>query len=291
VDGGTVSTTSPTTGLCIGDGKPNVVQLTVSGNVGVGVFGIVQQNTLNVVATNASGTFNIENLGAGPFLAGYVSVENLSQLQGITNVNQLSGCFDLSNPITITTITLAPGTLTTSGPTTVCGGNVTVSVSGNVGPQQRYVLLNQTATQVIAINQTGVFNFNTLANGIYRVVSISYAGVNLNTITPPTLPACVVASNLLTFTKVSCVSATLGSNPNPTTGTSWVSFTVPTDDFTTLEVYDMSGRKVADLFNTNAQKDVEYRLEFNGAGLPNGVYIYRLTTGSEVIVDKFMIAK
>jgi len=39
------------------------------------------------------------------------------------------------------------------------------------------------------------------------------------------------------------------------------------------------------------ESDIEYRLEFDGAGLPNGIYIYRLTTESETITDKFMIAR
>ncbi len=291
VDGGTVATVSPRLGLCKGDGQQDQVQLTVSGNVGVGLFGIVRQSDLEVVASNASGLFNIENLPAGNYFAGHVSVLNIAQLTGITNVNQLSGCFDLSNQLAVTSIQLAGGTVTTGGVTTVCGGTVTATVSGNQGPQSRFVLLNQTATVVIAQNQTGVFNFNPLANGIYRIVHISYSNVNLGTITPPVLPKCVVSSNLVTVTKVACPTALLESSPNPTAGTSYVSFSVPTEEYTTLEVYDMSGRKVTELFRQVTEADAQYRLEFDGLGLPNGVYIYRLTTGSEVIIEKFMIAK
>jgi hypothetical protein len=292
LSGGTVSTNSPRLNLCKGDGQPNFVQLTVTGNTGPGRFGIVRQSDLAIVAQNNTGLFNIETLPAGAYFGGYVSVQDLAQLSGVTNVNQLSGCFSLSNQLAITSIQLAGGTVSTTSPTTVCTGNVAVTVSGNQGPNSRFVLLNQTATQVIAINATGVFNFTNLANGIYRIVHISYAnGVNLGAIVPPTLPPCVAQSNLLTITKVSCLSAQLGSSPNPTPGTSFVTFTVPTEEYTTLEVYDMSGRKIADLFNGVTVKDTEYRLEFNGASLPNGVYIYRLTSKDEVIVEKFMIAR
>jgi hypothetical protein len=291
VDGGTVATNDPRTGLCKGDGQQDLVQLTVSGNVGVGLFGIVRQSDLQVVASNTTGLFNIENLPAGQYFAGHVSVQNLSQLAGITNVNQLSGCFDLSNQLAVTSIQLAGGTVSTGGVTTVCGGNVTATVSGNVGPQSRFVLLNQTATIVIAQNTTGVFNFTPLVNGIYRIVHISFSNVNLGTITPPVLPRCVASSNLVTVTKVACPSAMLESSPNPTSGTSYVTFSVPTEEYTTLEVYDMSGRKVTELFRQVTEADAQYRLEFDGLGLPNGVYIYRLTTGAEVIIEKFMIAK
>jgi hypothetical protein len=292
VDGGTVSSANQLTQLCKGDGDADLIQLTVTGNVGAGLFGIVRQSDLGVVATNATGLFNIENLPAGSYFAGHVSVDDLSQLAGVTNVNQLSGCFDLSNQLAVTSIQLTGGTISTGGVTQVCGGTVTATRVGNQGPQSRFVLLNQTATVAISINQNGVFNFSSLADGIYRIVSISFTGnVNLGQITPPTLPACVASSNLVTVTKITCPSALLESSPNPTSGTSFVTFSVPTEEYTTLEVYDMSGRKVSELFNGVTESNTEYRLEFNGIGLPNGVYIYRLTNASEVIIEKFMIAK
>ncbi len=86
-------------------------------------------------------------------------------------------------------------------------------------------------------------------------------------------------------------SAKLASQPNPTEGISIVTFTTDTGTRATLEVYDVSGRSVATLFNAEVQPDQEYRAEFNGAALPNGVYIYRLTTDAEVVIEKFMIAR
>ncbi len=87
------------------------------------------------------------------------------------------------------------------------------------------------------------------------------------------------------------VNSELTSFPNPTTGQSNVVFTTAETGRTLVEVYDMSGRNVATLFNAEAQQNKEYRLDFDGAALPNGVYIYRLTTQNETIVEKFMIAK
>ena len=87
------------------------------------------------------------------------------------------------------------------------------------------------------------------------------------------------------------VNSELTSFPNPTTGQSNVVFKTAETGRTLVEVYDMSGRNVATLFNAEAQQGKEYRLDFDGAALPNGVYIYRLTTQNETIVEKFMIAK
>jgi hypothetical protein len=83
----------------------------------------------------------------------------------------------------------------------------------------------------------------------------------------------------------------LTSQPNPTADLSTVFFTTTSTSYTTLEVFDMSGRQVTTLFNQVAQEGQEYRVNFDGAFLPNGVYIYRLTTENEVVVDKFMIAR
>jgi hypothetical protein len=86
-------------------------------------------------------------------------------------------------------------------------------------------------------------------------------------------------------------SNTLTTFPNPTEGQSNVIFTVGNTVRATLHIYDASGREIATLFNQVAEKGMEYRLNFDGNGLPNGMYIYRLTTEDEVIVRKFMITK
>jgi hypothetical protein len=70
-----------------------------------------------------------------------------------------------------------------------------------------------------------------------------------------------------------------------------VTFTVAEEGTTTLEVFDMSGRMVEAIFSGVAQSNNEYRFQFDGSALPNGVYIYRLTTEREIINEKFMIAR
>jgi len=83
----------------------------------------------------------------------------------------------------------------------------------------------------------------------------------------------------------------LSSMPNPSDGRSTVTFNVSQTAQTTLDVYDMSGRNVSTLFNQVAQENQEYRISFEGAHLPIGVYIFRLNTGSDAIISKFMIAR
>jgi hypothetical protein len=84
---------------------------------------------------------------------------------------------------------------------------------------------------------------------------------------------------------------TLVSHPNPTRGNSVVTFSPAYTGYTTVEVFDMSGRSIAVIFSQVADGGTQYRVDFNGVSLPNGVYIYRMTTIDETIIEKFMIAK
>jgi len=96
-------------------------------------------------------------------------------------------------------------------------------------------------------------------------------------------------SAIATFTTPGLPEIT--SNPNPTEGLSNVSFNAVKTGYTTLEVYDLSGRSIAVVYSGVAQSGNDYRFEFDGSHLPNGIYLYRLTTAEEVINEKFMISR
>jgi len=83
----------------------------------------------------------------------------------------------------------------------------------------------------------------------------------------------------------------ISTHPNPTSGQSFVSFTAVEESYATLEVFDLSGRLVESIFAGNVNSGLDYRFEFDGSALPNGVYLYRLTTNKEVVTEKFMIAR
>ena len=83
----------------------------------------------------------------------------------------------------------------------------------------------------------------------------------------------------------------LRAYPNPTKGEAVVSFSVPTTTFTSVEVFNMEGKSVATLFSQQAAADNVYTIDFNGTDLPNGIYVYRLTTDNKSVIEKFMIAR
>lgn len=79
--------------------------------------------------------------------------------------------------------------------------------------------------------------------------------------------------------------------PNPSVGQVNVEFVSDKNNLITVEVIDMNGRIVETLFRQNANAGQEYRLSFEGSNLPNGVYITKLTTESEVVINKVLIAR
>jgi len=83
----------------------------------------------------------------------------------------------------------------------------------------------------------------------------------------------------------------LSSSPNPTNGLSRVQFSPQEEDRVSLEVYDLNGRLIQEIYSGMADPATSYQFDFDGSALSQGVYLYRLTTSSAVINEKFMITK
>ncbi|MCW8824488.1 MAG: T9SS type A sorting domain-containing protein, partial [Ignavibacteriaceae bacterium] len=63
--------------------------------------------------------------------------------------------------------------------------------------------------------------------------------------------------------------------PNPFNPSTKIKYSVPKVSFVTLKVYDVLGKEVATLVNEERQQGT-YEIEFNGTGLPSGIYFYQL---------------
>ncbi len=78
----------------------------------------------NILAIQTDGTFDFSGLGTGGFQIWLVCFEGT--LDGAVvgnNATDLSGCFDLSDPITISITTVAPPTISTTDELSVCVGD------------------------------------------------------------------------------------------------------------------------------------------------------------------------
>jgi len=78
--------------------------------------------------------------------------------------------------------------------------------------------------------------------------------------------------------------------PNPFNPSTSIQYAVSSRQFVSLKVYDVLGNEVATLVNEEKPAG-NYTVEFNGIGLPSGIYFYRLQTGSFVETKKMVLLK
>jgi len=78
--------------------------------------------------------------------------------------------------------------------------------------------------------------------------------------------------------------------PNPFNSSTIISYTLTEKSFVNLTVYDVLGKKVktlVDKFNSAGM----YKVEFNPGNLSSGIYLYRLTAGTKVLIRKAVLIK
>jgi hypothetical protein len=78
--------------------------------------------------------------------------------------------------------------------------------------------------------------------------------------------------------------------PNPFNPTTEIRFAVGKAGFTTVRVYDMLGREVAQLVNQELEAG-SFTATFDAASLPSGTYVYEIVSGGVRLTKKMMLLK
>ena len=78
--------------------------------------------------------------------------------------------------------------------------------------------------------------------------------------------------------------------PNPFNPSTNIEYTIPSESFVELKVYDILGNEVASLVNEQQQAGV-YRADFSGSNLPSGMYFARITANEFTQVVKMILLK
>ncbi len=79
--------------------------------------------------------------------------------------------------------------------------------------------------------------------------------------------------------------------PNPMTDKANIDFITPSDEMVTLEVFSITGVKVADLFRGQVKAGVKQSVTFNNDNYAEGMYIYRLTTSEGAFTGNIVIVR
>ena len=69
-----------------------------------------------------------------------------------------------------------------------------------------------------------------------------------------------------------------------------IQYSVSSNQFVSLRVYDINGREVATLVNQQKPAGI-HRVVFEAKDLPSGVYFYKLTAGEFVQVRKMALVR
>ena len=78
--------------------------------------------------------------------------------------------------------------------------------------------------------------------------------------------------------------------PNPFNPSTNIEYSIPSESFVELKVYDVLGIEVASLVNEQQQAGV-YRADFTADNLPSGMYFARLTANEFTQVVKMILIK
>ncbi len=82
----------------------------------------------------------------------------------------------------------------------------------------------------------------------------------------------------------------LQNYPNPFNPSTVIGFSIKEAGFTSVEVYNILGKKVATLVNSSLEAG-NYKVDFNASAIASGVYIYRITSGSFTQTRKMILEK
>ncbi|MCI0474468.1 MAG: T9SS type A sorting domain-containing protein, partial [Ignavibacteria bacterium] len=78
--------------------------------------------------------------------------------------------------------------------------------------------------------------------------------------------------------------------PNPFNPNTIINFQLPTNNFVTLKIYDITGKEVETLVNEQLSPG-SYKVDWNASRYPSGVYFYNLKSNGYTSTKKMILVK
>ena len=171
--------------ICAGDGIADLIDVQVSGNVGAFQAWIITNSNGDIINLPAGPPFNLDGAVSGQcfiwHLSYYGSIGGLAIGQ---NASNLTGCFGLSNSITVNKTRTSGGVLSYDNKTflQLCGGDTLLNslqpvLNGNTGANLTWVLTDDLGN-VLEFLPEPPFDLGGRATGRYRIYALSYDGTD-----------------------------------------------------------------------------------------------------------------
>ncbi|TNJ43797.1 T9SS type A sorting domain-containing protein [Tamlana fucoidanivorans] len=171
--------------ICAGDGESDLFEVTLTGAEGPNMLWVITDTDANILKTSTDNSFDFEDAGSGVCLIWHLSYAENVDLDGVTNANDLMGCFDLSNPITVTRKGVNAGSIEIAdgGGTEIeiCAGDgesdaFDVTVMGETdGDQLAWVITNNAEDpEILALPAGPPFDLEGAGDGTCLIWHISF---------------------------------------------------------------------------------------------------------------------
>ncbi|MEM1219377.1 MAG: T9SS type A sorting domain-containing protein, partial [Bacteroidota bacterium] len=177
-DGGELATDDPTE-ICAGDGVADPIFVSLTGAVGSNSAWVITDDLGNILDLPAGPPFDLDGAGPGVCLIWHLSFEDgLVGAAVGNNAADLQGCFDLSNPITVTRTGVEGGTITTDDPTIICAGDgqadpINVTLENAIGTNSAWVITDDQGN-ILDLPAGPPFDFEGAGSGVCLIWHLSF---------------------------------------------------------------------------------------------------------------------
>ncbi|WP_370477850.1 T9SS type A sorting domain-containing protein [Tamlana flava] len=289
--------------ICAGDGNSDAFNVDVSGDLmGDNMAWVITNDAADpeILALPDGPPFDLEEASDGTCLIWHIAFED--GLEGVAvgnNVSTLSGCFSLSNPITVIRNEVDGGTITggtensfsfTIGDGTadmIAEGEITLE--GNVGDNSAWIVTNEDATIILGLPENyWDVNFDEAGAGTCLVWHMSYED-GLEGLVPPddgdhmvsSLEGCFDLSNSISVVRTE-TSGKVALYPNPSKSSVNIDYSGFNANEINISIYSLSS---VQLINKNLST-VSQKISLDVSSYEKGMYFMKVTniqTGESII--------
>ncbi len=179
VNGGTISTDSPTV-ICSASATAQF-DIMLDGSIGEEAVFVVNDASGNIIHLDNDNSLDVSTDGTHATYSIW-SVAYVGNVEGLSvgqPVDELAGCFDVSNAITFEVISAEGGQISTASSTSICSNddaaNIELSLINDIGAEQTFILTNE-AGEIVSVHTDEIIDVSNLGAGNYQIWNISYYG-------------------------------------------------------------------------------------------------------------------